>query len=105
MLCADYDESMTFQGARGTVVQVQMQPSGCRFDAFSDRTLLQAAFDAGITLPNACRNGTCRACLRPLHAGHVQYRIEWPGLLPEERTGGWVLPCVAYPLGDLVLGD
>jgi hypothetical protein len=35
----------------------------------------------------------------------VDYRIAWPGLLPEEKAGGWVLPCVAYPLSDVVLGD
>lgn len=96
---------MTTQGAPGASVQAQMQPSGRRFTAATDRTLLQAALGAGITLPSSCRNGACRACLRPLHAGRVQYHIEWPGLLPEEKTGGWVLPCVAYPLGDVVLGD
>lgn len=82
-----------------------LEPSGRSFPAAASRTLLQSAEAAGVTLPNACRNGTCRACLRPLRAGEVGYRIPWPGLLPEERTGGWVLPCVAYPLGDVVLGD
>jgi ferredoxin len=82
-----------------------LQPSGRRFPAPADRPLLVAAGEAGITLTSSCRNGTCRACLRPLLAGDVQYRIPWPGLLPEEKKGGWVLPCVAYPLSDVVLGD
>ena len=82
-----------------------LQPSGRAFAAAEDRTLLASATQAGIAMTSSCRNGTCRACLRPLHAGRVAYRIEWPGLLPEEKAGGWLLPCVAYPESDLVLGD
>ena len=85
--------------------QAVLQPSGRRFAAAADQPLLRSAEQAGIALPNSCRNGTCRTCLRPLHAGSVHYRIPWPGLLPEEKTGGWVLPCVAYPNGNVVLGD
>lgn len=83
-----------------------LEPSGRRFHAPATQTLLAAAEQAGIALPHSCRNGTCRSCLKPLRAGRVQYRIPWPGLLPEERqSGAWVLPCVAYPDGDVVLGD
>jgi ferredoxin len=80
-------------------------PSARSFTAAEDRTLLASAAEAGIAMTSSCRNGTCRACLRPLHGGRVAYRIEWPGLLPEEKEGGWVLPCVAYPQSDVVLGD
>jgi hypothetical protein len=38
-----------------------------------------------------------------LASGTVQYRIDWPGLSREEKAEGWILPCVAYPLADLVL--
>jgi ferredoxin len=96
---------MDDRGAAPPVFEARLEPTGRRFDAPADRTLLQSAVAAGIALPNSCRNGTCRACLRALRAGRVDYRIPWPGLLPEEKTGGWVLPCVAYPLGDVVLED
>lgn len=82
-----------------------LAPSGRRFSAPADRPLLLAAQEAGIALASSCRNGTCRTCLRPLLAGRVEYRIPWPGLLPEERDGRWVLPCVAYPLSDVTLAD
>jgi ferredoxin len=68
-----------------------------------DSTLLQSAREAGIRLPNSCRNGTCRACLCRLSEGSITYRIEWPGVSREEKAEGWVLPCVAYPTSDLVL--
>ena len=96
---------MIEEGAADGPFHARLQPSGRGFTAPADRTLLASALAAGIELPSSCRNGTCRTCLRPLHAGSVHYRIPWPGLLPEEKTGGWVLPCVAYPLSDVVLED
>ena len=81
---------MTEKGATVGPYQASLQPSGRSFPAPADRPLLLAAQDAGLSLASSCRNGTCRACLRPLHAGRVAYRIEWPGLLPEEKAGGWL---------------
>jgi ferredoxin len=93
-------------GAAAAVYQATLEPSGRRFAAPSDLPLLLAAERAGIALASSCRNGTCRTCLRTLRSGAVRYRIPWPGLLPEERaSGGWVLPCVAFPASDVVLGD
>jgi ferredoxin len=66
-------------------------------------SLLEAANHAGIRLPSSCRNGTCRACMCRLVAGHVSYRVEWPGVSPEERRDGWVLPCVALPASDVTI--
>jgi ferredoxin len=90
---------------KGASWHVLLQPSGRSFAADAGQTVLAAAAQAGLELPNSCRNGTCRTCLAPLRSGRVQYRIPWPGLLPEERDGRWVLPCVAFPLSDLVLQD
>lgn len=67
-----------------------------------DQTVLQSAAEAGHVLPSSCRNGSCRACISQLHSGKITYSIEWPGLLPEEKAAGLFLPCVAYPLTDLV---
>jgi ferredoxin len=80
---------------------LRVRPGGWHVPAPADRTLLQSLLAAGATLPSSCRNGTCRTCLCRLLEGTVTYRIAWPGLLPEERTGGWVLPCCAYPASDV----
>ena len=58
---------------------------------------------AGVVWPASCRNGSCRVCIGRLVRGRVRYAIEWPGLLPEEKAAGNVLPCAAFPLEDLVL--
>jgi ferredoxin len=71
--------------------------------AVTDQTLLDSAEQALLVWPNSCRNGTCRTCIGQLSQGRVRYAIEWPGLSTEEKAQGYVLPCVAYPLTDIVL--
>ena len=83
--------------------RARIEPGAAVFDAPARQPLLLSAADAGLALPNSCRNGTCRSCICRLVEGRVAYRIEWPGLLPEEKEQGFILPCVAYPLSDVVL--
>jgi ferredoxin len=73
------------------------------FDAWGHQPLLLAAEQAGLSWPASCRNGTCRACIGRLASGQVHYRIAWPGLSADEKAGGAVLPCVAYPVSDVLL--
>jgi ferredoxin len=65
--------------------------------------LLEAAQLGGIRIPSSCRNGTCRTCMCRLVSGKVAYRIEWPGLTPEEKAANYILPCIAYPQSDLLI--
>ena len=96
---------MQDEGSDEGVFRALLRTSASAFTVERGQTLLAAAHAAGIPLPSSCRNGTCRTCIQPLHAGRVHYRIAWPGLLPEERaSGAWVLPCVAYPLSDVEFG-
>jgi ferredoxin len=71
--------------------------------AATEQTLLDSAEQALLVWPNSCRNGTCRTCIGQLSQGSVRYAIDWPGLSYEEKAQGYVLPCVAYPTGDIVL--
>ena len=66
-------------------------------------TVLASIEAAGFTLPNSCRNGTCRTCLCRIESGNVRYLVEWLGLSIEEKRDACVLPCVAVAVGDLVL--
>jgi ferredoxin len=74
-----------------------------QYDVEGDLTLLEAAEMSRVELPSSCRNGTCRTCLCKLVSGEVRYTIEWPGLSAEEKAEGYVLPCVAQPVSDVVL--
>ncbi len=82
---------------------VTVAPAGWRFDTDGEAALADAAARAGIELPRSCRNGTCRACMCRATQGQVRYLIEWPGLSPDERAEGWLLPCIARAASDLVL--
>ena len=77
------------------------------FSAPADIPLLQAADlsgTPGLKLESSCRNGTCRTCICQLLEGEVTYRIDWPGLSLDEKREGFILPCVAYPMSDVVIG-
>lgn len=79
------------------------EPASQPFDAWSNLPLLVSIEQGGIDWPSSCRNGTCRTCIGRLDSGSVRYEIDWPGLFAEEKAEGYVLPCVAYPCGDLVV--
>ncbi len=82
---------------------LDLPDQGLVLQAPGQRTLLQTLQAAGVPWPASCRNGTCRTCIGRLTEGQVRYGVDWPGLLPEEKTAGAVLPCVAYPLSDVRL--
>jgi ferredoxin len=81
---------------------ITLQPLACAFPA-DGKTILHAAEAAGFALPSSCRNGTCRTCICRLESGAVRYLVEWPGLSIEEKREHYLLPCVAVPLGDVVV--
>jgi ferredoxin len=80
---------------------LHVAPLGRTLPVAAGQSLLEAALRHGVGLPSSCRNGTCRTCMCRLLAGEVRYRIEWPGLLAEEKAEGWILPCVALPVGPV----
>jgi ferredoxin len=82
---------------------VRFEHGGPSFATTECQPLLLAAEQAGLQMPSSCRTGTCRTCMCRVLSGQVRYRIQWPGLLPEEKAEGWILPCIAYAQSDLVL--
>jgi ferredoxin len=84
-------------------MKLTIEPAHLSCKVEEGQSLLEAALAAGINMPRSCRNGTCRACLCHIKAGQVRYRVAWPGLSPDEKDEGCVLPCVALPVGDVVL--
>ena len=85
------------------MMKARLSPLEREFVIQPAQTVLRAAEAAGIDLPSACRNGTCRTCICLLTAGRVRHTIEWPGLSADEKVEGWILPCVAVALCDLTL--
>lgn len=80
-------------------------PGGHTFVAKAGQSLLKSMEQDGVAWPKSCQAGTCRTCMGQLLQGKVRYEMEWPGLSAEEKREGWILPCVAHPLGDVALKD
>lgn len=68
------------------------------------KSVLQAALDAGISLPYSCRGGRCSTCLAHCTAGQVYMTIN-DVLTERDLRNGWVLTCTGYPLSDTVRLD
>lgn len=85
------------------IFTARVLPADLQYDVEGDLSLLEAAEMSRVQLPSSCRNGTCRTCICRLISGEVAYTVAWPGLSVEEKAEGWVLPCVARPLSNVVL--
>lgn len=84
--------------------QITVQPSGHHFAAPSDDTILNAALEAGYTLPYGCRNGGCGSCKGQVLEGTVEHGDAQPQALTDaDKAAGKALFCCAKPTSDLVI--
>jgi len=84
--------------------QITIQPSGHQFSVQPDDTILNAALEAGYTLPYGCRNGGCGACKGKVLEGTVDHCDSQPNVLSgEEKASGKALFCCAKPTSDLTI--
>jgi ferredoxin len=83
----------------------RLEGSGLTCEAWPEQSLLDALEQGGLRWSSSCRSGTCRTCMGQLVSGQVRYNMAWPGLLPEEKEAGCVLPCVAFATSDVVLKE
>jgi CDP-4-dehydro-6-deoxyglucose reductase len=84
--------------------RITLQPSGHCFAGDGSEPVLQAALNAGLTLPYGCRNGACGACKGKVVDGLVDHgAAQEQALSMADRASGQALFCCARPLSDLVL--
>jgi ferredoxin-NADP reductase/Fe-S-cluster-containing hydrogenase component 2 len=88
--------------ARAVAGRITFQMSQVSAAIFGDTTILDAADEAGIFIDNACRSGTCGACLIKLLSGNVHMPVE-DSLTEEEKARGYILACQALAEGDVVV--
>lgn len=69
-------------------------------EAARDRTVLEAAEDAGVALPFGCRTGACGTCTGKLQDGSIVHRRPPRALKDRHVEAGYVLTCVAEPESD-----
>jgi len=73
--------------------------SGVSAPLATNETVLEAAEEAGVEIPFACRVGECGVCVTKLLAGEVKMDVE-TGLAPEDKEKGYVLACQAKSTGQ-----
>lgn len=81
-------------------VQIQHEGNTHTLEVPADRTILEAAADAGLELPSSCNAGVCTTCAAQILEGKVD-QADGMGISPELQAQGYALLCVAYPRSDL----
>jgi len=77
---------------------IKIFPADISFSGESEKTLLDAALDAGIHLEHSCKNGSCGVCEAQLLSGEVRDAQE--SLI---TAGNNILTCSCHPVGDVSL--
>ena len=81
---------------------IEFASSGKTAAVLEGQSLLEAATEAGVDIPSACRQGQCGTCKTRLLAGGVHMAAE-QGLDPESKARGFVLTCVGHARGNVRL--
>ena len=91
----------------GKVSRVTVKADGreTHFDLSPDgENILDAALEAGVDLPFACKGGACATCKCRLVKGEVEMDVRH-ALEDSEIAAGYVLSCQAHPVSAEVLLD
>lgn len=84
--------------------QISITPSGHKFVAEADETILEAALRQGLTMPYGCRDGACGACKGKVLSGTVDHgNAQAHALSDAEKADGIALFCCAKAQSDLKL--
>ncbi|MBK4730045.1 2Fe-2S iron-sulfur cluster binding domain-containing protein [Oxynema sp. CENA135] len=88
--------------AKTYTVEIQHQGKTHTLEIPEDKTILSAAYDAGLMeLPSSCNSGVCTTCAAKIVGEGSVDQSEGMGLGPELQDEGYVLLCVSYPRSNL----
>ena len=86
----------------GEIANVRFQRAGKIAELPAELTVLEAAEDAGVTIPFECRSGICGQCKTHLISGTVKMDVQ-DALTPADRAKRLILACQARAVGDVVV--
>jgi ferredoxin len=84
-------------------VSVTFANSGKEVSCNGKRSILELAETENIKIRHSCRLGVCGACKKRKLEGEVKYNLEPEALEQSDRDEGYVLTCVAHPVGRVVV--
>ena len=97
---ADADKS-AFVSAKATII---LDGDERVVDVPAGGSILQAALDASMDAPYACRGGSCCTCRAKLIEGKVVMDVNY-ALLDSEVEEGYILTCQSHPTTPIVIVD
>lgn len=84
------------------IVKVILDGDEYEVKVYEDQTILDAAIDAGIDAPHACKAASCCTCKAKVMSGEVSMDADDP-LTEEEIDEGFVITCQSHPTTDDVV--
>jgi glycine betaine catabolism B len=78
---------------------VVFSKSGAERHHNSEETILQVGKRENMRLKSACGRGICGVCKLKKVKGDVKYKVSADRLSQIEQAEGFILPCIAYPVG------
>lgn len=84
-------------------ITVKVAGKECKVPCKADTTVLRALEAAGLEAPNQCRSGRCGFCHAQLLSGECYTPASVDGRREADRIYGYIHPCCAFPLSDLVI--
>ena len=98
------DGQVATQASGTRMARLRLADSGTTLDVRAGETLLAALERQGYYPDASCRVGACGTCRIRLLAGDVEMDgADTSGLTADERAAGYVLTCVARPVGNVTL--
>jgi ferredoxin-nitrite reductase len=82
---------------------VSFARSGKTINCTEDDLILEVAQQAGLNPDSSCRAGSCGTCKQKLLEGTVNYGGNPQALSTEEKAAGYILACIAHPVGRVVV--
>lgn len=79
--------------------------SGQAIEGDESQTILELVEGAGVAIESSCQSGSCGTCKQKLLDGSVSYAADPDGLEADEQEAGYILTCIAHPVGRVVLTD
>lgn len=92
------------EGAQGTVAHIKIDGTIHHVDMTKDQPVLEAAMQANLDPPFACRAGVCSTCKAKVTEGEYQMLANH-ALEDYEVEAGYVLTCQCYPLSETLVVD
>jgi glycine betaine catabolism B len=82
---------------------VLFSTSGKQVAHDGSESILELAEQEGIKIRSSCRQGVCGACKKRKLEGEVKYDSEPEALEPADQAAGYILTCVASPVGRVAI--